>query len=94
MLEVESDNLVVVAMITRKFEVNVSCRAIVGKIGSLLLEFDSASVRHVHREGNFAADFLSHHAYNFGRVVHVLEQPPTGLAIWLLHDSLGISYDR
>ena len=64
------------------------------KIGSLLLEFDSASMRHVHREGNFATDFLSHTcAYNFERGVHVLEKPPTGLAIWLLHDRLGISYD-
>ncbi|KAL1536303.1 hypothetical protein AAHA92_28978 [Salvia divinorum] len=94
LLEVESDNLVAVAMIIGKFEVNISCHAIVEKIRSLLLEFDSTLVRHVHREGNSDTDLLSHHAYNFERGVHVLEQPPTDLAIWLLYDRLGISYNH
>ena len=48
---------------------------------TLLVEFDTTLVRHVHREGNFAIEFLSHHAYNFERGVHVFEQPPTRLAL-------------
>ena len=66
----------------------------VRKVQSLLHEFDSVKLRHVHREGNFAYDFLLHYTYNFHIGVHVLESPPLGLSMWLMHDRLGVSYIR
>ena len=91
-LEVESDSLVGVAMILGHFEISVNCRSIIHKVRELLRNFESVVIRHVHREGNFAADFLSHYAYSFSRGVHVLENPPVGIGSWLLHARLGV-YD-
>ena len=60
----------------------------------LLPDFYAVVVNHSHGEENFAADFLSHHAYSFPKGVHSLESPPIRLGIWMLHDKLGISYAR
>ncbi|KAL1554026.1 hypothetical protein AAHA92_14631 [Salvia divinorum] len=93
-LEVESDSFIGISMIKGNFEVSINCRAIVQCVHNLAQDFDSVVVNHLHREGNFAADFLSHYAYSFSRGVHTLETPPIGLSIWLLHDRLRISYVR
>ena len=66
-LEVNGDKFVAFATMLEKFEVSVNCKVIVGRICKLISKFDSTVVRHVHREGNFATDFLSHHAYSFTR---------------------------
>ena len=60
----------------------------------MLKGFDYVVIRHVHIEGNFAADFLWHFAYSFPSGVHVLEAPPRGLSSWLLHDKINVSYFR
>ena len=93
-LEVESDSFTGVSMIVGNFEVTINCRSIVRKVQSLLHEFDLVVLRHVHREGNFAADFLSHYAFNFYKGVHVLESPSLGFSIWLMYDRLGVCYVR
>ena len=84
--------IVGVAIILENFDISVNCRSIVHKVRNLLQNFESVMVRHVHIEGNFAADFLSNYAYNFSRGVHVLENPPVSiLSSWLLHDRLCVS---
>ena len=60
----------------------------------LLQNFDFVALQHVHREGSFAADFLSHYACSYHRGVHVLEAAPSGLHSWMLHDRLCAAYIR
>ncbi|XP_047943081.1 uncharacterized protein LOC125189902 [Salvia hispanica] len=93
-LIVESNSAVEVAMMMGHFEVTVNCQNIVERLRGLLQDFESVVIQHVHREGNFAADFLSHYAYSFHKGVHVLEGPPPGMNVWLLHDRLGVTYLR
>ena len=93
-LVVESDSVVGVAMIMGHFEVTVNCQNIVQRLRGLLQDFESVVVQHVHRDGNFAADFLSHYAYSAHKGVYVLDGPPPGMNVWLLHDRLGVSYLR
>lgn len=58
-----------------------NCRSLVQKVCDILQDFYSVVVLHVHREGNFATDFLSHFAYSFSRGLHVLDTPPLGYVV-------------
>ena len=65
-----SDSFIGVSMIRGTSAVSVNCRSIIQRVQGLLSDFDSVVGQHVHRECNFAADFLSHFAYKFQRRVY------------------------
>ncbi|EEF43401.1 conserved hypothetical protein [Ricinus communis] len=54
----------------------------------------STTVKHIYRETNRAADRLAAFAVNLSRGVHTLQQAPLELVPWLLHDIVGVSYNR
>ncbi|KAJ8765179.1 hypothetical protein K2173_011439 [Erythroxylum novogranatense] len=91
---IKSDNAIAVDMINDVASPSASCLSLVRQIRQLLNAFDSAHLSHIHREGNFVADSLSHHAYTFYPGVHYLSEPPDCIASWLFHDLVGVTYFR
>ncbi|KAJ8766726.1 hypothetical protein K2173_005337 [Erythroxylum novogranatense] len=91
---IESDNAIAVDMINDVASPSASCLSLVRQIRQLLNAFDSSHLSHIHREGNFVADSLSHHAYTFDPGVHYLSEPPDCIASWLFHDLVGVTYFR
>lgn len=82
----ESDSFVGVAMILEHFENAINFLCIIKRVYGLLQNFDFIALQHVHREGNFAPDFLSHYTYSCHRGIHELKVLPSGLY------KLGIAY--
>ncbi|KAJ8750300.1 hypothetical protein K2173_014215 [Erythroxylum novogranatense] len=71
-LIVECDNKVAVDMIVENCVVNSCCASLIKLIRSAVREFATLSFAHIHREANFAADFLSHLTHDHAPGFHSL----------------------
>ncbi|KAM7279940.1 hypothetical protein ACFE04_007074 [Oxalis oulophora] len=84
-LLVECDNKMVIDCILNKAQAPNLCYPLLRSIKLCAMKFSSISFKHVHREANFSADYLSHYAYTYTTGSYVLEEPPDGISNWINH---------
>ena len=51
-------------------------------------------VVHIFRESNFTTDCLADYVRGLSLGLHRLHIPPSRVLDWIVHDRIGVSYDR
>ncbi|CAL1403785.1 unnamed protein product [Linum trigynum] len=93
-VELNLDSTTALNIIRNRDQTDLCHGAIADYFGELLSREWNVEMKHIFRECNFAADFLSNkgHSLSFGS--HLFNVSDPNLCYWLFYDNMGISCCR
>lgn len=93
-VSVETDSKTVVDLLSKSISPFHPYGQTVEDCKSLLGRFQTASIVHIHREANQAADFLANLGHTLLSIFYIWDCPPVGIRNILYGDFIGTTFER